>query len=941
MGTTYAGPVPPPGLRQVSHDQTLTGSGLAGGPLGLAACASSGQAWVWSGAAFVCATTGGITSTAGSGVLPVTTDSRGDLGSSHVSDTGGQIVVSEAIEATSFQVTSSGPTITEGSSAPSGSCSNGSIYLDSNGGSTWGCIGTAWLPMLADVIAATLPGTSTNDWNPTNLAVASTLAVTTTGATNTLTGLTAPAAAGRRITIINIDASNNLIIASNSSSSSAANRITGPWGTVNIVLPGGANASVTLEYESSSRWRIIAYSLNDYPSIISDSTYTVGGSSGPTWSSGSAAPSGSCATGSMYSRTSGAIGFYVCASSVWLTVVTSIGITNSAGSGTVPVTIDGSGDLGSSSLKDDGTNVTVEGLKPTVCTSSYSGVGGLTNLPIPAGCTYIVWTPTSNQSLVGLQPPANGSQTITIYENNSLGGNYTLFPLNTNATTTAWQIEGVVSQWLTVNNTITWTYDTVNSKWSPSVAEDIGTTNVNGPLTATSGFVSDLQATIDGVLTTTGTTPSAAAILAPTLGGTRADDWSPTGWGAGVEVLEVAAGASEITSLVKPSSGSQNLTICATSGTVQIDNEGTDIGGGPFGTAANRFRTQGGAAWIILTGGTNHVECQDFYYSPNQSRWIQKNSASTLQGMSFVNSINAQSSGSTIEGLAVTNAFTVTGGALSTLSGGASGINGYGATHIEQNDEWMLGGFNRITAATTPLGDSWTLDTSGSISGALGVLGKGRPGIWEMDFGVGAAGAYLDTHTGNNSVDFTTGNWTFEWVGGWPTLSSTSSGTATMYAALVGFFDGGGSISPSNGCFFMYDAGNVSTLGNNSSKVQNLEATCVTGGSHTTYLLNGSGNCDASFVKGTVAATALTYPNTGIQHLKVVMTGHTEADFYTVNGIIATQVCKITTNIPATTSVPVGMQLLFASEAAAGTGARQMDTDYTHWSVDLTSLRSP
>lgn len=998
--TGFSGPISPQG-GTVTNSATLNGSLTIGtgataiGNYAGSACGSGQYANALNGSGNLgCGVvTSGITNTAGSGVLPVTTDSGGDLGSSHVFDTGSQITVSEGVEAASFQVTSSGPTITEGSSAPSGSCSNGSVYLDTNGGSVWGCVGTAWLPMVADVIAATLPGTSTNDWNPTNLAVASTLAVTTTGATNTLTGLTAPSAVGRRITIVNVDATFNLLIASNSSSSSAANRITGPWGSVNIMLPGGANASVTLEYESTSRWRIIAYSLNDYPSIISDSTYTIGGSSGPTWSSGSAAPSGSCTTGSLYSRTSGSVGFYVCASSAWLTVITSGGITNSAGSGTVPVTADGSGDLGSSSLKDDGTSVTVQGLKPTVCASSYSGIAGITNLPIPSGCTYMVWTPTSNQALVGLQPPSSGSQTITIYENNSLGGNYEIFPLNSNATTTAWQIETPVATWLSVDSMLTWTYDSVNSKWSSSAAEDIGNTNVNGALEVTANatiigqtaivgnsfdsyfnyglggddYIRGFNAStgtihigdgtsngtaqvdigdattptaVEGQLTTTGTAVASAAILTPTPSTGYLNDYSPSGWGKTVEVLEINATAGVIlTSLVKPSSGSQNLTICATTGgTLQIDNEGTDLGGGPFGTAANRFLTQGGTNWIALNGGTHHVECADFYYSPGQTRWIQKNSESTINQMTFNDGLAALSSGTTIEGLGVSNSFAVTGGALATLSGGATGINGYGATHLEWSDDWL--GLNissaPLTATNTPLGNMWTLTTSGSPVGAYGVAGKGRPGITALDTGATTAGITLIS-TDATAVDFTAGNWTAVWVGGWPTLSSTSSSVTARYTSLVGFFDTT-TINPANGCYFLYDAGNAATGGANSGLTQDLEAVCITAGTRTIYLLNGSGNCDASFAKGTVTAAALTLPNTNIENLKVVMTGHTEADFY-ANSV---QVCKITSNIPAATSVPMASGFgIWAEATGVNTAARQIYTDYTLLSVDMSAVRSP
>lgn len=237
-------------------------------------------------------------------------------------------------------------------------------------------------------------------------------------------------------------------------------------------------------------------------------------------------------------------------------------------------------------------------------------------------------------------------------------------------------------------------------------------------------------------IVTNGTAPASAAVLTPTLITGRTDNWAPTGFGKNTEVLEVAAAAgSEISSLVAPTSGFQNLTICATSGGVQIDNEGTTVGGGPFGTAANRFRTQGGLNSIILAGGTNHVECADFYYSTNLARWIMRNDPSTINQMTFGNGISANSSGSTIEGLSVVSGLTVSSG--NTLTNQTSGSTTTIGSIANSNAQYTLLGEVPITTTGT---SSYTPTTG---TRALHIMGCGAGGG-----GGGTAGIALDASVG-------------------------------------------------------------------------------------------------------------------------------------------------------------------------------------------------
>lgn len=139
----------------------------------------------------------------------------------------------------------------------------------------------------------------------------------------------------------------------------------------------------------------------------------------------------------------------------------------------------GTNTQGSSSSLDDGTSKTLAGLKYATCTDT---TGGLANITIPAGCSTLYWTPASNASLVGIAPPSSGARHITVIE----GGthNYTIFPLNTNATTTAWQFEGSLAGtgggWVSIDSKFTLDYDTVNAKWITNFDNNVGALSVNG-----------------------------------------------------------------------------------------------------------------------------------------------------------------------------------------------------------------------------------------------------------------------------------------------------------------------------------------------------------------------------------------------------------------------------------------------------------------------------
>lgn len=94
--------------------------------------------------------------------------------------------------------------------------------------------------------------TSQNNWNPASLATANLIRVASSAAVN-ITGLTAPATPGQRVTIQNVNAAGGFIITltSNDASSTAANRFLFPHPVG--LLPGQA---LTVVYDAtSSGWR--------------------------------------------------------------------------------------------------------------------------------------------------------------------------------------------------------------------------------------------------------------------------------------------------------------------------------------------------------------------------------------------------------------------------------------------------------------------------------------------------------------------------------------------------------------------------------------------------------------------------------------------------------------------------------------------------------------
>jgi hypothetical protein len=119
---------------------------------------SANQVLTWNGSAWAPATsTGGTSGSGTTGMVAEWTGASG-IGNSPIQDASGTLTSTEAFTAPSIttngsgtptvQLGTSGPSWTTGSGAPSGSCTSGSLYSNSNGssGSTlYVCVSSAWV----------------------------------------------------------------------------------------------------------------------------------------------------------------------------------------------------------------------------------------------------------------------------------------------------------------------------------------------------------------------------------------------------------------------------------------------------------------------------------------------------------------------------------------------------------------------------------------------------------------------------------------------------------------------------------------------------------------------------------------------------------------------------------------------------------------------------
>jgi hypothetical protein len=183
----------------------------------------------------------------------------------------------------------------------------GNVYLNATSGTTG--IGTApttdQLTVAGATKVQTFKGTvlapssvsgTVNDWNPTNLATATTLIITPSAST-TLTGIQG-GTDGRRLNLCHSGAAFDVILKMNSGSSSAANRITDGWSDDHNMI-ASVGTCYELEYRSSdTSWHIT--DVFEFPDLYVSSNavmysdanlYALGGPNAPSATSCGTSPS--------------------------------------------------------------------------------------------------------------------------------------------------------------------------------------------------------------------------------------------------------------------------------------------------------------------------------------------------------------------------------------------------------------------------------------------------------------------------------------------------------------------------------------------------------------------------------------------------------------------------------------------------------------------------
>lgn len=298
-------------------------------------------------------------------------------------------------------------------------------------------------------------------------------------------------------------------------------------------------------------------------------------------------------------------------------------------------------------------------------------------------------------------------------------------------------------------------------------------------------------------------------------------------------------------------------------------------------------------------------------------------------------------------GTSATNDFVNIGGAGDTaisFLNGPAGVNRYEGRHLEWADEFTW----RILNATSvtrmgPLewvyqnnSSAWA-DPNGTLTGRFGVIALDTltASVPASNYARLAAQNFIDL--GNTTTI------TLELTSRFDVLSSTSSGTPSMYAARWGLTDASvvsSSGDVTNGIYLMYDKGNTATGGPNGGNADAWSCWSANASTRTKYLINNTGNSDASFALGVGAISANTWMR---WRIKITTTAGTptRAEFFTIaSGGVATKVCNIETNLPGASTMLMP-EILIMPKATTGTGSRQWQLDQLMLAIDLSASRSP
>lgn len=219
--------------------------------------------------------------------------------------------------------------------------------------------------------------------------------------------------------------------------------------------------------------------------------------------------------------------------------------------------------------------------------------------------------------------------------------------------------------------------------------------------------------------------------------------------------------------------------------------------------------------------------------------------------------------------------------------------------------------FMQETSATATDGALSELNSgSGAAVTSTAVTSSSEIGIARLATGTTATGRshlYSGFAGGPTTLRFGGGSWFFETK---IKVTTLSDGT-NRFQLPVGFFDLITTAAQTNGAFFLYDEGGVSTGSAASANWQ----VCTTNGGTRTYTTTSIAVSTSAWVRLEVEVNA----------------AGTSVAFYIDGVLVATH----TTNIPTANTVGFGMGIL----KSIGTTSRTVDSDYVNVVCDLTAAR--
>ncbi len=200
-----------------------------------------------------------------------------------------------------------------------------------------------------------------------------------------------------------------------------------------------------------------------------------------------------------------------------------------------------------------------------------------------------------------------------------------------------------------------------------------------------------------------------------------------------------------------------------------------------------------------------------------------------------------------------------------------------------------------------------TVSGTGATAGSSAINANGRPGMVNLTTGTTAAGrSHIGTAT--SAIELGGGETTFGAATQIPTLSNATE----RYSILIGFFDVSSGVNQTDGLYFLYDEGGVST-GDAASP---------------NWKLVSCANSARTFVVSSIAV------DLGWNNFKIIVNAAgTSADFY-INGQFAG---SISTNLPLTSARSLGFGAGFYK--SVGIVARSFLLDWVYFKQILKVAR--